>query len=195
MNSSLKRFNEFITENEDRLGRLADLGLTSDLVRLKHRVAKLVQESGESSIWISQDDLLTSAQSSFDYDYDLANWFSTTFDEDVLSTGSQADAIEMLGQESLIDNEDGQMTDYEYEAACRQQMEYNWEQIYAQLRLEILRSGEIAVHGEFFERSGPAREFNELVPPRGFSLERLGASELDMEQIYSDVIYIIEKNS
>ena len=93
MQTSLKRFSQFINENEDRLGGLADLGLTSTLVKLKHQAAKLVQESGESSVWISQDDLLTSAQSGFDYDYDLANWFSAAFDEDVLSTGSQADEI------------------------------------------------------------------------------------------------------
>ena len=194
MQTSLKRFSQFINENEDRLGRLADLGLTSTLVKLKHQAAKLVQESGESSVWISQDDLLTSAQSGFDYDYDLPNWFSAAFDEEVFNTGSQADAIRLLGQESLIDNEDGSMTDYEYEDACRAQMEYNWDQMYSEIRLEILRSGEIQVHGEFFERNGPAREFNELLPDRGYSLEHLGASETDLEQIYSDVIYIIEKN-
>lgn len=191
MNHSLKRFNQFITENEDRLGRLAQLGLTDELTRLEHKAASLIKEKGESSIFIDHDQLSRST-SGFDYDYDLANWFSAAFDEEVLSSGSQADAIRMLGQESLVHDEDRQMTEYEYEDACRRQMEYNWESVYAQISLEVMHTGDIRVHGEFFGRSGPDYDFNRLVPERGYSLDSLEASDSDKEAIYSDVIKILE---
>lgn len=195
MNHSLKRFNQFVTENEDRLGRLAQLGLTDELTRLEHRAASLVRETGESSIFIDEEDyvqMLLLSNSGFDYDYDLANWFSAAFDEYVLSSGSQADAIRMLGQEDLVHDEDKQMTEYEYEDACRRQMEYNWDSVYAKTSLEVTHTGDIRVHGEFFGRSGPDYDFNRLVPERGYLLDQLDVSDSDKETIYSDVVSFLE---
>lgn len=191
MNHSLKRFNQFIAENEDRLGRLAQLGLTTDLIRLQHKAASLVKEAGESSITIDNE-MLSYAKSGFDYDYDLGNWFSAHFDGDVFSSGSQADAIKMLGQEGLISNETEEMDEAEYEEACLRQMEYNWEQIYTQISFEVMHTGEVRVHGEFYARSGPDNDFNRLVPEEGYSLDELGASESDQELIYSDIVSILE---
>lgn len=194
MNRSLKRFSQFITENEDRLGRLAQLGLTDELTRLEHEAAQLVKQSGERSLFISHKQLAT-ATSGFDYDYDLANWFSAAFDEYVLSTGSQADAIEMLGQEALVYNADNQMTHYEYEDACRRQMEYNWDSVYAEASIEVTQAGDIRVHGEFFSRRrGPDYDFNRLVPESGFLLDQLDVSDSDKETIYSDVVELLKAN-
>ena len=174
-------------EEHDRMQRLNQLGMASELDAAKHEFRQVMLDQ-KTPLDVDDEEInsmssMISYDSSYDYSYDLATGYSELFAEREFGGLSYTEQIKKLGQTWVFD-EAGDADAEELENRAERQIEHNWYSVFVEPSLVITENCEVRVLGVFNARSGPDEDFNSLTDRTGYPIETLGFSEKWLADFY-----------